>query len=60
MGMLKELPSPTTARKKSHVQDKYHDSALNFSRPCPPRMISFMNEKKRSPYSLGGTGLILC
>ena len=25
-----------------------------------PRMIAFMNEKKRSPYSLGGTGLILC
>ena len=55
--------SPTRVRKKrkkAEVQDKYHGSALNFSPPSPPRMIAFMNEKNRSPYSLGGTGLILC
>jgi len=56
----KNSRSPTTTRKKGHVQDRHHDSALNFSPPSPPRMISFMKEKKRSPYSLGGTGLILC
>jgi hypothetical protein len=42
-------------------QDGTRDhSALNRVPPSPPRMIAFMNEKNRSEYSDGGTGLILC
>lgn len=35
-------------------------SALNRVPPSPPRMIARINAKNRSPYSAGGTGLILC
>lgn len=35
-------------------------SALNRAPPPPPRMIAFIKAKNRSPYSFGGTGLILC
>lgn len=55
------------ARYSSHIvrsQARYtHNglySALNRAPPSPPRIMAFMNEKKRSAYSAGGTGLILC
>jgi hypothetical protein len=35
-------------------------SALNRAPPPPHRMIARMNARKRSAYSAGGTGLILC
>jgi hypothetical protein len=35
-------------------------SALNRAPPPPPRMIARINARKRSAYSAGGTGLILC
>lgn len=44
---------------ETEVEQQDH-SPLNFSPPSPPRMIAFMNAKNRSPYSCGGTGLILC
>ena len=35
-------------------------SALNRAPPPPPRMIARIKARKRSAYSAGGTGLILC
>ena len=45
---------------KSWVRSGGGYSALNRAPPSPPRMIARINAKKRSPYSAGGTGLILC
>lgn len=38
----------------------YCYSALNRAPPPPPRMIARIKARKRSAYSGGGTGLILC
>ena len=42
------------------LRNKVPYSDLKRAPPPPPRMMAFMNAKKRSPYSCGGTGLILC
>ena len=46
------------AQSRPDTQAIYSD--LNLSIPSPPLMIAFINEKNRSAYSVGGTGLILC
>ena len=46
--------------KRIKKSNECNYSDLNRPPPSPPRMIDFMNEKKRSAYSCGGTGLILC
>ena len=46
-------------REKS-VSDRRLYSPLNRAPPPPPRIIARINARKRSAYSVGGTGLILC
>jgi hypothetical protein len=47
-------------QKAKSVGDRRLYSPLNRAPPPPPRMIARINARKRSAYSAGGTGLILC
>ena len=54
-------PKPNNRRNKNMKGARgREDYGLNDSAPSPPRMMAFINEKNRSAYSSGGTGLILC
>src|SRR5712664_2845334 len=58
VGRRRALREKTRKDGRRATGDGY--SALKRAPPSPPRMIARINAKKRSPYSAGGTGLILC
>ena len=48
------------AKVGKHEDQGRNYSALKRSLPLPPLITAFIKVKKRSEYSAGGTGLILC
>jgi hypothetical protein len=60
MGGSIEKSCSRISRKPRDEGHAGYYSALNRSPPPPPLITAFINAKKRSEYSAGGTGLILC